>query len=294
MASLGTNGSARQIVAMLMHECAAAVVDCRAGVTIGEISRDDHFRIETSRGEIEADVVALATGGLSIPKMGATGFSHRVARRFGLGMTETHPALVPLTFDGNDHDLMAGLRGVALPCVAQTGGARFEEAMLFTHKSLSDPAILQISSYWNQGDAITLDLLQGRDAVTVLIDSKTSQPRTQPVTVLATLLPSRLAQALAVRHLRNDPMAGQRNADLQRLGDLINGWSLTAHSTEGYAKAEVRRGGVDTAALSSKTMEARAVPALFVIGEAVEVTGRLGRYNFQWVWSSGWAAGMAV
>jgi len=294
LGQLFCDGSARQIVAMLLEECAAVSVRVETGVAIADIHCGDRFRIETGTGDIEAGKVVLATGGLSIPKMGATGFSHRIARKFGLGMTETRPALVPLTFSGDDLDLMQGLRGVSLPCMAQCGGASFPEAMLFTHRGLSGPAILQASSYWREGEAVTLDLLPGLDASSLLLTAKRERSRSAPSTILSEALPQRLAQALAARHLRDGNMADQPDRALIALGALLNGWTLTPSGSEGYAKAEVTLGGIDTAGLSSKTMEARAVPGLNAIGEAVDVTGWLGGYNFQWAWSSGWAAGMAV
>ncbi|MBT7614839.1 MAG: aminoacetone oxidase family FAD-binding enzyme, partial [Rhodospirillaceae bacterium] len=265
-------------------------IDCR----VTDVSRSDRFHITTTTEEIEAQAVVLATGSLSIPKMGATGFSHRIARQFGLGITETRPALVPFTFEGDDLTLMQDLRGVSLPCIARCDRAAFQEAMLFTHRGLSGPAILQASTYWREGMAIELDLLPGTNAAALLGEAKIERARSNPASVLAEHLPQRLAQALAEGSLRPGNMADQRGRDLEELGALLNGWRLKPSGTEGYAKAEVTLGGVDTAALSSKTMEAKAVPGLYVIGEAIDVTGWLGGYNFQWAWSSGWAAGMAA
>jgi len=213
----------------------------------------------------------LASGGLSIPKMGATGFAHDSARRFGLKITQTRPALVPLTAKVPD------LAGVSLPVMARCGKAAFREAMLFTHRGLSGPAILQISSYWKPGQEVSIDLLPDLDAVRFLKERRHARPKAELRTILAEVMPQRLAAALA---------AGG--------ADTLNDWRVTPTGTEGYAKAEVTLGGVDTAELSSRTMEARKVPGLFVIGEAVDVTGWLGGYNFQWAWSSGWCAGQAV
>jgi predicted Rossmann fold flavoprotein len=226
--------------------------------------------------------------------MGATGFAHGMAQRFGLPLTEIRPGLVPLAFGDAALELMRPLSGVALETIARCGKAAFREAMLFTHRGLSGPAILQASSYWREGGTVTLDLLPDRDAAALLVDAKRTRPRIEARTALAALLPQRLAQALAAQHLPPRVIGEVGDADLRKLGALLKGWTLKPSGTEGYAKAEVTLGGVDTAALSSQTMMAKAVPGLFVIGEAVDVTGWLGGYNFQWAWSSGWAAGEAA
>jgi predicted Rossmann fold flavoprotein len=236
----------------------------------------------------------LATGGLSIPKMGATGFAYDAARRFGLPLTELRPGLVPLTFNGPELGLMQPLSGLAVPVNATAGRETFHEAMLFTHRGLSGPAILQASSLWREGAAMRVDMLPGIDAYATLRDRKRSRPRAEGRTVLAELLPTRLAHALAAAHLPPGPMAELPDRALRALAATLNDWRLMPAGSEGYAKAEVTLGGVDTRALSSKTMEANAVPGLFVIGEAVDVTGWLGGYNFQWAWSSGWCAGQAL
>jgi predicted Rossmann fold flavoprotein len=204
------------------------------------------------------------------------------------------PALVPLTFDGADLSIMQPLSGVALETVATCGRKRFREAMLFTHRGLSGPAILQVSSAWREGEAISLDLLPDIDAAAYLLDRKRARPKAEARTVLGEVLPQRLAQSLAEAHLPPRPMADLPDKDLARLAVLLNAWRLLPSGTEGYAKAEVTLGGVDTQSLSSQNMMARAAPGLFAIGEAVDVTGWLGGYNFQWAWASGWAAGMAA
>lgn len=293
LGQLFCDGSARAIVSMLLAECAAAGVEIRLNCRITDIARDTGYRVETSQGVFTAPALVLATGGLSIPKMGATGFAHDVARRFGLPLTELRPGLVPLTFAGKALELMRPLAGVALDTVARCGRAAFEEAMLFTHRGLSGPAILQASSYWREGEALVLDLLPHRDAAAWLLEGKRARPRAEGRTLLAEALPQRLAQALAALHLPGR-LADTRDADLRALGALLKSWRLEPSGTEGYAKAEVTLGGVDTRALSQQSMEARAVPGLFVVGEAVDVTGWLGGYNFQWAWSSGWAAGEAL
>jgi len=271
LGQLFCDGSSRQIVAMLLAECAAVGVDVRVAHRIGPIEKTDRFVVSTDKGDFEASAMVLASGGLSIPKMGATGFAHDTARRFGLKLTQTRPALVPLTAKVPD------LAGVSLPVSVRCGKAAFREAMLFTHRGLSGPAILQISSYWQPGQEISIDLLPDRDAVQFLKERRHARPKAELRTILGEAMPQRLAAVLA----------SDAAADL-------NDWRVMPTGTEGYAKAEVTLGGVDTAELSSRTMEARQVPGLFVIGEAVDVTGWLGGYNFQWAWSSGWVAGEAL
>lgn len=294
LGQLFCDGSARAIVAMLLAECEAAGVELRLNCRITDITRDTEFRVETSQGRFTAPAVVLATGGLSIPKMGATGFAHDVAGRFGLPLTELRPGLVPLTFAGAALELMRPLAGVALDSVAKCGRVAFPEALLFTHRGLSGPAILQASSYWRAGEALVLDLLPGQDATALLLEGKRARPKAEPRTVLSALLPQRLAQSLAALHLPARIMAEVRDTELRALGNLLKSWRLEPTGTEGYAKAEVTLGGVDTRALSQQTMVAKDVPGLFVVGEAVDVTGWLGGYNFQWAWSSGWAAGEAL
>jgi predicted Rossmann fold flavoprotein len=294
LGQLFCDGSARAVVAMLLAECAAGGVELRLGHRITDISRTDRFHVTTDHGDFTAPAMALATGGLSIPKMGATGFAHDMARRFDLKLTDMAPGLVPLTFADDDLEMMRSLSGVALPCIASYGRVSFREAMLFTHRGLSGPAILQISSFWRAGGDITLNLLPDLEAGPNLIDAKDARPRAAPRTVLSEILPSRLAAAMAETHLPARAMGDIPNRLLSALGGRLNRWRLTPSGSEGYAKAEVTRGGIDTSGLSSRTMEAKNVPGLYAIGEAVDVTGWLGGYNFQWAWSSGFAAGDAV
>ncbi len=284
LGQLFCDGSARQIVAMLLAECAAAGVEVKVAHRITGIEKADHFTVATGHGAFTSPSLVLATGGLSIPKMGATAFAHDTARRFGLALTETRPALVPLTLK------MPELSGVSLEVVTRLGRTSFREAMLFTHRGLSGPAILQISSYWRDGQEIMIDLLPDTDAASFLKDRKRTRPKAELRTVLAEMLPQRLAQHLAAE----GTMANLRDRDLEALAEKLKAWKIVPSGTEGYAKAEVTVGGVDTDELSSRTMEAKKVPGLFVIGEAVDVTGWLGGYNFQWAWSSGWAAGEAA
>ena len=294
LGQLFCDGSARQIVAMLLAECAAGGVDLRLGHRVTEVSRSDRFRVETQRGTFTADRLVLASGGLSIPKLGASGLSHDVAARFGLRLTDIRPGLVPLTFDGDVLAMARGLSGVSVDTSVALERVAFRGATLFTHRGLSGPAILQISSYWRRGP-ITVNLLAGQDARAFLLARKRARPKAGLGSVLAEVLSARLAAAIA----GSAEITGGRLADvpdrvLGAVASRLSGWAVTPSGTEGYAKAEVTRGGVDTRDLSSRTMAARAVPGLFVIGEAVDVTGWLGGYNFQWAWASGWCAGESV
>lgn len=288
LGQLFCDGSARQIVAMLVQECEAAGVDIRVAHKVGRIEKPDSFTVATDHGDFAAPSLVLATGGLSIPKMGATGFAHDVARRFGLRITETRPALVPLTL------ATPAISGVSLDVEARCGNAAFREALLFTHRGLSGPAILQVSSYWRPAREILIDMLPGLDAGQFLRERKRSRAKAQLHKVLAEKLPQRLAAALAPDIGTDATMANLRDRDLDALAARLKAWRVMPTGTEGYAKAEVTLGGIDTDGLSSKTMEAKTVPGLFAIGEAVDVTGWLGGYNFQWAWSSGWAAGEAA
>ena len=294
LGQLFCDGSARQIVAMLLAECGAAGVDLRLGHRISAINRADEYTVETDHGDFTGPVVVVATGGLSIPKMGASGFAHSIARRFGLSVTETRPGLTPLTFADGELTMMRELAGVAVDANVRCDGTSFREAVLFTHRGLSGPSILQASSYWREGAEIEIDILPDTDAADYLLDRKRSRPRVTAKTVLAEVLPQRLAQSLGDTYLPARPLGELPDKALVGLAALLNGWKLTPKGSEGYAKAEVTVGGIDTGALSSKTMQATAVPGLHFIGEAVDVTGWLGGYNFQWAWSSGWVAGGAV
>jgi predicted Rossmann fold flavoprotein len=294
LGQLFCDGSARAVVAMLLAECAQGGVDVRTGCKVTDISRADGFHIETSHGSFTAPVLVLATGGLSIPKMGATGFAYDVARRFGLRITEPLPGLVPLIATPQMLGFGELLAGVSLEAIATCAGQSFRENILFTHRGLSGPAILQISSYWRQGDTISLDLVPAHDANGFLLERKQSRPKAEPKTLLAEILPARLAHALAETCLPSGTMANIPDRTLAAFAARLKHWEVQPAGSEGWPKAEVTLGGIDTRDLSSKTMEARNVPGLYAIGEAVDVTGWLGGYNFQWAWSSGWCAGQAV
>jgi len=294
LGQLFCDGSARAIVAMLLAECAQGGVDVRVGHIVTDISRADGFRLETSHGGFTAPALVLATGGLSIPKMGATGFSYDVARRFGLRVTQPLPGLVPLQATPETLGLDHLLAGVSLEAIASCAGQSFRENILFTHRGLSGPAILQISSYWRQGDTISLDLAPANDANGFLLERKHARPRAETKTVLSEILPARLAHAVAEACLPPGPMANVPDRTLAAFAARLKRWEVQPTGSEGWPKAEVTLGGIDTRDLSSKTMEARNVPGLYAIGEALDVTGGLGGYNFQWAWSSGWCAGQAV
>ncbi|WP_037498360.1 NAD(P)/FAD-dependent oxidoreductase [Sphingomonas jaspsi] len=293
LGQLFCDGSAQQIVDMLWSECADAGVDLWLGHP-ADVSRDgDGFRIACGNRRAQAPHFALATGGPSIPKMGATGFAYELAKAWGLKLVEPRPALVPLTLKGEDA-LFRELSGVSTEVVASaTRGPPFREAALFTHKGLSGPAILQASSYWRNGETVVTDLLPGETA-DLLVEAKRADPRVPAAKWLGLQLPARLADALADLLGLGGPLGAHGDKALRTAGERLKRWTFTPSGSEGYAKAEVTVGGISTAELSSKTMEAKKVPGLFVIGEAVDVTGWLGGYNFQWAWASGFAAGEAV
>ncbi|HAX92226.1 MAG TPA: aminoacetone oxidase family FAD-binding enzyme [Rhodospirillaceae bacterium] len=293
LGQLFCDNSAREIVDMLLAECRAANVEIRLEQEIVDVQKGELFQIQTRQDAIESSSLVLATGGLSIPKMGATDFSHQVAQRFGLAVKETRPALVPLVFGGETLDFMHELSGLSLEVVVTCGKRAFRENMIFTHRGLSGPAILQISSYWREGNSLSINLTPEADAETFLLDRKKERPKAGLKTILGEVLPQRLAQSLA-EPFPASPIGELPNKIIKEVAALLSGWQVTPTGTEGYAKAEVTLGGVSTHELSSKTMEATKVPGLYVIGEAVDVTGWLGGYNFQWAWSSGWAAGSAL
>ena len=266
--------SARDILNMLLGECASGRVDVHLHCRVSEVRRTTKFVVETTRGMMEAETLVVASGGLSIPKVGATGLGYEIARQFKIRIVQTRPALVPLTWNAADSQMWGDLAGVATEAVARNATQEFREKLLFTHRGLSGPAVLQISSYWVPGSSLEIDLLPGLSIETIT----QARGNRSLKNTLADFLPKRLAE---------------RWLDYRRLEDLHE-WRIQPGGTEGYAKAEVTAGGVHPDELSSKTMEAHKVPGLFFIGEVVDVTGHLGGYNFQWAWSSGWAAGQAV
>ncbi|MEO5586524.1 MAG: NAD(P)/FAD-dependent oxidoreductase [Novosphingobium sp.] len=293
LGQLFCDGSAKQIVAMLLEECAKGGVEIACDAAISDV-RHAHglFTVKTAIGTATASALVIATGGPSIPKMGATGFAYELARQFGLKVVEPRPALVPLTLSGEDL-LFRELSGVAAPVVARCGGAAFREAALFTHRGLSGPAILQVSSFWRHGDEIGIDFLPDRPAGW-LAEAKRQRPRASLKSTLGEALPDRLALTLSQKLGYEAELGGLKDAQATALEARLADWRFTPNGSEGLAKAEVTIGGIDTAELSSKTMEAKRVSGLYAIGEAVDVTGWLGGYNFQWAWASGWAAAQAL
>ena len=286
--------SARDIIEMLRGEVTGSGGVIVTGVEAGEVTRGDRFRVNAPTATYEAETLVVATGGLSIPKLGATGFGYRLAEQFGLRIVPCAPALVPLRWPEALKAQYSDLSGVSFPCVVGCNGTTFREDGLFTHRGLSGPAILQISSYWNPGDAVALDLMPGQDAQTLLLGRKQQPGRTEVLPFLAHHLPRRLAQRWAEQWNWPKTIEDAPNRLLEAVSESLHRWQVVFEESEGYAKAEVTRGGVDTRALSPKTMEAKAVPGLYFVGEVVDVTGWLGGYNFQWAWASGYAAGQAV
>lgn len=292
--------SAEDIIAMLKAECDAGKVSWRMPCKVAAIGKtDENFRIDTDAGEILAKSLVIATGGLSIPKIGATDFSYRIARQFDLKLVEPRPALVPLTFGSSEWQPFVPLAGIALEVEIETGEKKsrgyFLEDLLFTHRGLSGPAVLQISSYWQPGTALTINLAPQENLTESLLRAKASSKKNLANT-LAQWMPARLAESwLQVQGMKGEGrLADLPDKQLRQLGESLNRWRITPDGTEGYKKAEVTRGGIDTRELSQQSMMANKVPGLYFIGEAVDVTGWLGGYNFQWAWSSGVAAGQAV
>jgi hypothetical protein len=282
--------SARDIVAMLETECSAAGVRIILNQRVTEVRHSEEFAVHTTTANYRAHALVIATGGLSIPKMGATDLAYRIAAQFGLAIEAPRPALVPLTWQTQDSAHYADLTGLSTEVIASQGRARFREKLLFTHRGLSGPAILQISSYWRPGGSITIDLAPEQDCTAPLRAQPGGRDTASFRTALRAVLPHRLADRWAALHA---PSAWN-NAALVEAEDRLHRWQITPSGSEGYAKAEVTAGGISTAELSAQTMESRRIPGLYFIGEAVDVTGHLGGYNFQWAWASGAAAGRAV
>jgi predicted Rossmann fold flavoprotein len=297
LGQLFCDGSSRQIVKLLLDEMAAAGATLRLCATVEALDRAPEgwrLRFAGDAGPVRCRWLVIATGGKSIPKMGATGFAYQVAERFGLAVTETRAGLVPLTFSGAMLEACRALAGIAAPVRAACGRVAFEEAALFTHRGLSGPAILQLSSYWREGEPITLGFAPAGTVAAALKARRGRGGAAGAAAALPETLPKRLAAHLVEAAGAAGPLAALSDAALARLAATVEGWRLTPTGSEGYRTAEVTVGGVDTAGLDSATMEARTVPGLFFIGEGVDVTGWLGGYNFQWAWSSGWAAGTAI
>jgi len=293
LGQLFCDGSARQIVAMLLDQCEKGAVTLKLGQEVGDVTcTDGVYSVDLGHLTATAPALVVATGGASIPKMGATDFAYRLARQFGLKVVEPRPALVPLKL-GPDEALFTSLSGVSADTIVFCGKVKFRNATLFTHRGMSGPAILQISSYWRRGDQIGIGFLPDRNAGW-LLQAKHATPKVSLQTILSAGLPARLATALAQRINLEAELANVPDKKLNEVERRLADWRFTPTGSEGFAKAEVTVGGVSTADLSSRTLAAKRVPGLYFIGEAVDVTGWLGGYNFQWAWASGWAAGQAI
>jgi predicted Rossmann fold flavoprotein len=295
LGQLFCDGSARQIIDMLLAEMQRGGVQLRLSTGISGIERSgDNFTLSGGGAMLRCKSLVVASGGKSIPKMGATGFGYEVAARFGLRIVETRPALVPLTFEPNTLERLKPLSGVALDAQIACGKTGFSEAMLFTHRGISGPSVLQISSYWREGEEIRIAMLPKTNLFAVLRQARAENGRQAVQTVLAAHLPKKLAQTLAEDLGLAGHLADMSDKTLRRVEEAVNDWRIKPAGSEGYRTAEVTLGGIDTRELDSKTMEAKSVPGLYFIGEVVDVTGWLGGYNFQWAWSSGWCAGQAA
>ncbi len=295
LGQLFCDDSAKDIIRMLLDEMQAAGAALHLRTEIADVEKSgEGFRISTSEGAYECRSLVIASGGKSIPKMGATGFAYRIAEQFGLPMVETRPGLVPLTLDQATLESLSDLSGISAPAEIRHGKTAFREALLFTHRGLSGPAILQISSYWREGEDITVDIEPDVDLFEHLKAAKRGNGRQSAQTALAEILPKRLAQYLADREGIVGHMADLSDKVLARLAEAVQSWKIKPSGSEGYRTAEVTLGGIDTTGLDSRTMAAKSIPGLYFIGECVDVTGWLGGYNFQWAWASGFVAGESL
>jgi predicted Rossmann fold flavoprotein len=292
LGQLFCDDNSEAIIAMLKSECDAAGVQWCMPCSVEKIERSDAFYVTTSRGKYRAGSLVIATGGLSIPKIGATPFGYKVAEQFGVPMTKLKPGLVPLSFHPEEWVTFTDLAGISLDAVVSFGKQSFRENLLFTHRGLSGPAILQISSYWEHGQPLCIDLLPDHDLREIFTQHSGSKMLLS--NFLAQYLPKRLAEIVATQWMENKPLNQYAEKELRALAGKLKDWQITPTGTLGYSKAEVTCGGVDTHAQSSRTMECNDVPGLYFIGEVQDVTGHLGGYNFQWAWASGYAAGLAV
>jgi len=289
------NDTAKDILDMLLAECREGGVTLQLKTTIDSVEHDDDgFTLHTSRGDYRCDSLVIATGGLSIPSMGSSPFGYRIAEQFGLKVWSPSAGLVPFTLQPEDKARFAPLSGIAIDAVVEAGGASFHENVLFTHRGLSGPAILQASNYWQPGEAISIDWLPGREVAELIEAARRSHPKQQLKTLLGRQLPARLVAELLTESALETALAQLSKAQVEEATHQLHHWRTIPAGTEGYRTAEVTRGGVDCDAVSSKTMEAKAVPGLYFIGEVLDVTGWLGGYNFQWAWASGWCAGQYV
>jgi predicted Rossmann fold flavoprotein len=281
--------SSREIVALLGNECRSAGVELKLACRISGVSKEETFVIATDQGTFLSDSLVVATGGLSYPELGASGLGHALALQFGLKLTGLKPALVPFTFSAHDRKTFQELAGISLDASVICGGRRFRGSILFTHRGLSGPAVLQASSYWNKGDRISIDLLPDRDVAALFAVERGS--RMELRTLLGQRFPRRFAETWCDLFVPSKPLVQYSDKELKSIEDLLHAWVVTPNGTEGYSRAEVTAGGVDTEGISSKTMEAKKVRGLYFIGEVLDVTGQLGGYNLHWAWASGHAAG---
>ncbi|HOY76482.1 MAG TPA: NAD(P)/FAD-dependent oxidoreductase [Hyphomonadaceae bacterium] len=295
LGQLFCDGSANEIIDMLLDDLKAAGGELELGIEPGTIAKTgDGFVVETQVGPIACRSLVIATGGKSIPKMGSSGYAYEVAKQFGLKIAHPRPALVPFTLEGEKLEPVKELAGVSVEARVSAGKTHFDEGMLFTHRGLSGPSILQISSYWREGEEIVIDLARGRDVFAELKAERSSRPKLQLDNALTHFVPKRLADQIAARTFGISRLADLSDAKLREVASAVNAWRVMPDGTEGWRTAEVTLGGVDTDGLSSQTMEAKGAPGLYFVGECVDVTGWLGGYNFQWAWSSGWAAGQVA
>jgi hypothetical protein len=292
LGQLFCDGSSRQIINLLLAECSEAQVEIRCNCRVLRVERGDKFLLETDQGSFASRSLVIATGGLSIPQLGATDFGYRIARQFDLRIEPTRPALVPLTLPTETQTRLVALSGVSLDAIARAREAEFRENILVTHRGLSGPAILQVSSYWQPGEVIRLNLLPGADALELLLAQQHSE--IELANLLGQYWPRRFAQEWCKLYAPSRPLNRFTERELDALAQRLQSWEITPAGTEGYKKAEVTAGGVSTGELSSRTLEAKRVPGLYFIGEVLDVTGQLGGYNFQWAWASGYAAGQFV
>jgi predicted Rossmann fold flavoprotein len=289
LGQLFCDSTSHDIIAMLLSECAAAGVEIKSGCSVAGVTRSNSFKIDSNAGVFECSSLVIATGGLSIRPLGATDFGYRIATQFGLGLEQTRPGLVPLVLHDSVRARLTTLSGISVDALVSCDGTNFRENILLTHRGLSGPAILQISSYWKPGGTIAINLLPDDDAFKILKSHHDSD--IELANILSRYLPKRFAQAWCELYAPSRPMKRYSQQDLERIATSLHGLKLVPSGTEGYKKAEVTAGGVSTTELSSQTMEAKRVPGLYFIGEVVDVTGHLGGYNFQWAWSSAFAAG---
>lgn len=293
LGQLFCDNKSKDIVDMLLAECDEAGVSIHLNTSVNKIQKQSKqgFKIDSSRGALHCQSIVIASGGLSIPTMGSSPFAYKTAEQFGIKVLPTRAGLVPFTLDVKDKEKLSVLSGIGVDSLAQNKRIEFRENTLFTHRGLSGPAMLQLSSYWNPGEAIRIDLLPEIKLLDLLKTARTTMPQKQLSSVLALHLPKRVVEVFIPQHLAEKKLADCSNHDFELIAEQINTWEVRPNGTEGYRTAEVTLGGVDCNAISSKTMEANDIPGLYFIGESLDVTGWLGGYNFQWAWSSGWAAG---